>query len=113
MSTSQLIILWLAITGTGLIVGAANLFDALAVWRWQRRYHVNGARRLLAFGHIRTAALRALEIIAAFLLGILGALPGWVPSWFTVVLLFLIVTGVCLASIADFRDRRKIASAHE
>ena len=113
MSTNQLVVLWLAITGLGLIVGAANLFDALHVWTWQRSHQINGARRLLAWGHIRTAALRALEIVAAFLLGVLGALPGWVPSWFTVVLLFLIVTGVCLASIADFRDRRKIASAHE
>ena len=113
MTLSHLVLLWLAITGLGLTASCANLFDALRIWLWQRSHGINGARRLLAFGHTRTAALRSLEMGAAFLLGVAGALPGWVPSWFTIILLFVMVLGVCLASIADFRDRRKIASAHE
>lgn len=105
-----LVILWFGITVGGLVYSIANLLDARKLLRWQRASGINGARELLARGHVRTSILRSSELASSLVIALVTVFKPHIGNWINVVLVFVIVAAISGASWLDRRDRHKLAA---
>lgn len=101
-------LLWLVICAVGLLFGVPNLLNALDVMAAQIAQHINGLRSLIVRNHVRTAALRLMELVCLASIALPTVTPVRWPTWVPEALLFATVICLAWATVADWRDRRTV-----
>lgn len=116
-------LVWVLITGTGFVVAAFSLYDAIQDLRWLKRMGRNGLRTIVARGNIRSGIVRV-TVNGAYVID--GLLAMTIPSRARVepvdpyrsfvgaVITFTLLASVfvmLLASVMDRYERKQVIQA--